>query len=48
VSDYEDEMLDEMAEVYSLILARSRLDWRQPDKEYTRSVSLFDYYNNIA
>lgn len=33
VGDLEEEMMEEMAEIYSLVLARSRLDWRTPDKE---------------
>jgi hypothetical protein len=32
VGDFDEEMMEEMAEIYSLLLARSRLNWRTPDK----------------
>jgi hypothetical protein len=37
VGDFEEEMMEEMAEIYSLVMARSRLDWRTPDKEIRRA-----------
>jgi hypothetical protein len=39
VGDFEEEIMEEMAEIYSLVMARSRLDWRTPDKEIRRASS---------
>jgi hypothetical protein len=35
--------MEEMAEIYSLVIARSRLDWRTPDKEIRRASSSIIY-----
>jgi hypothetical protein len=43
VGDFEEEMVEEMAEIYSLVMARSRLDWRTPDKEIRRAFLSITY-----
>ncbi len=36
--------MEEMAEIYSLVMARSRLDWRTPDKEIRRASLSIIYF----